>query len=293
MSLVRHTFHITTNDTFECWAVVGSDTNLCLKFKDLARRLGYINEANAYSLVDDDLKVKWGDLRKTLIGANEETLRITLSWHDETLFVTEPGMYMLFARTHKRPARAFMRFVYTTILPMIRKTGVYVGPNLNFQEIHELQKKLKEKEMLLYRAWDVNRQQEAKIATLLSSNNNLLHRLMCYKPNLAIMSLHTHKNPEVRVYRSRYTRNRYRIVRAQHRNMSRSLRRINTEEYELVFSCENVPNAVNAYNLVKDSIPKSEYTAYHSVIITEHDLVGLFEKCLFNVPYTKKVIPQN
>ncbi|AXN77308.1 bro15 [Heliothis virescens ascovirus 3i] len=45
------------------------------------------------------------------------------NWHPETLFVLEPGVYALMARSNKPMAKQRMKFVYETILPTIRKTG--------------------------------------------------------------------------------------------------------------------------------------------------------------------------
>lgn len=297
MTLVQEDFRVTHDDVYECWFVIGSDSNLWLRFKELTRRLGYINETNAYTLVDDAWKVKWHDLKHTLSGWPDEVeshsphYPATMTWSEETLFVSEPGMYMLCARTHKRAAKTFLNFIYHTVLPTIRKSSTYtntvVGPDGNIEQLNDLIATLKETKKHLRQSLTANAHKDAKLSQLLNDNNKLMHRLMIYRPNLAVMSTRPNINPEVRVYRSRVTANRYRILRAQRRNILNSLKRIDLDEYELVLRRENVPNAINVFNLVKESLPKGEYIAKNNDIITEHDIVQLFEKYLHNVPVTE------
>nr|QDE14968.1 bro-i [Lymantria dispar multiple nucleopolyhedrovirus] len=100
------------------------DGGVACKLKELALFLGYENVKHAYALVREEWKITWNELvrRPDQLVAPPTT---PANWHPETLFVLEPGVYALLARSNKPMAKERMKFVYETILPTIRKTGKF------------------------------------------------------------------------------------------------------------------------------------------------------------------------
>nr|AHC69615.1 BRO-L [Lymantria dispar multiple nucleopolyhedrovirus] len=131
MALQRFVFPMSADEDgaqFECWGLVMPDGGVACKLKELAEFLGYSDIKTAYKHVPDEWKITWKDL-KCEVWANSPHLvapsTTPANWHPETLFVLEPGVYALLARSNKPMAKERMKFVYETILPTIRKTGKF------------------------------------------------------------------------------------------------------------------------------------------------------------------------
>nr|AIX47910.1 BRO-D [Lymantria dispar multiple nucleopolyhedrovirus] len=131
MALQRFEFPMSADGDdvkFECWGVVMPDGSVAVKLKELALFLGYENADRAYKLVFEEWKITWKNLTVKLPPYKWEHVApptTPANWHPETLFVLEPGVYALMARSNKPMAKEKMKFVYETILPTIRKTGKF------------------------------------------------------------------------------------------------------------------------------------------------------------------------
>ncbi|AYD68237.1 bro15 [Heliothis virescens ascovirus 3h] len=126
MSLQRFEFPMSddASDTFECYGVVLPPDGVAVKIKELAEFLGYENVKMAYKLIPHEWKMTWNNIQKMVSNRDHlVTSQTPSNWHPETLFVLEPGVYALMARSNKPMAKQRMKFVYETILPTIRKTG--------------------------------------------------------------------------------------------------------------------------------------------------------------------------
>lgn len=90
---------------------------------DIAEFLGYANTRKAIrDHVDDEDKRKLEEL----LGGNESfPLDINAK---NSVFINEPGLYSLVTKSKKPEAKAFKRWVYSEVLPQIRKTGAYSLP---------------------------------------------------------------------------------------------------------------------------------------------------------------------
>lgn len=91
---------------------------------DVCRVLDHSNPTMAVAGLDDDEK----GLR------NVETLGGTQS----LAVVTEPGLYALIIRSRKPEAKQFKRWLTHDVLPAIRKTGTYVAPASELDQIKAL-----------------------------------------------------------------------------------------------------------------------------------------------------------
>ncbi len=83
--------------------------------KDLCEILDHSNHRMAVSALDDDEK-----------GVS---IADTLGGPQETVTVNESGLYSLIFTSRKPEARRFRKWVTSTVLPEIRKTGSYQGPD--------------------------------------------------------------------------------------------------------------------------------------------------------------------
>jgi anti-repressor protein len=63
-----------------------------------------------------------------------------------TNIVNEMGLYNLVLRSDKSEAKAFKRWVTHEVLPAIRKTGVYVTPQVDSKMLYQIAQALEEKE---------------------------------------------------------------------------------------------------------------------------------------------------
>ncbi|CAB3994703.1 toxin Bro [Paramuricea clavata] len=92
--------------------------------KDVAESLGYLNTGKAdRNHVWEEDKCTLGAIRK---GALEGTLP---KGHPSTVLITEQGLYQLIFGSELNTAREFRRWVFTDVLPSIRKTGTYSLPD--------------------------------------------------------------------------------------------------------------------------------------------------------------------
>ncbi len=79
--------------------------------KDVCAVLGLENKSQAISTLEDDEK-----------GV---TISDTLGGSQQMAIVNEPGLYRLIFKSRKAEAKAFQKWVFTEVLPSIRKRGIY------------------------------------------------------------------------------------------------------------------------------------------------------------------------
>nr|AIX47911.1 BRO-E [Lymantria dispar multiple nucleopolyhedrovirus] len=154
MALQRFEFPMSADGDdvkFECWGVVMPDGSVAVKLKELALFLGYADVKMSYKLIPEEWKITWKNLQNKLASKRHQLVApptTPANWHPETLFVLEPGVYALMARSTKPMAKEKMKYVYETILPTIRKTGKFEmnkTSNINYEA--EMKIKLLEEKM--------------------------------------------------------------------------------------------------------------------------------------------------
>nr|AMO27569.1 BRO-D [Lymantria dispar multiple nucleopolyhedrovirus] len=154
MALQRFEFPMSADEDeskFECWGVVMPDGSVAVKLKELALFLGYADVKMSYKLIPEEWKITWKNLQNELVSKRHHLVAPSTTpanWQPETLFVLEPGVYALMARSTKPMAKEKMKFVYETILPTIRKTGKFEmnkTSNINYEA--EMKIKLLEEKM--------------------------------------------------------------------------------------------------------------------------------------------------
>jgi anti-repressor protein len=98
--------------------------------KDVCEILGLTNPSESVKALDDDEK---------------STLRIS-EGGPEVNIINEPGLYSLVIRSNKLEAKQFKRWITHEVLPSIRKTGVYVAPQVDSKMLFQIAQALEEKE---------------------------------------------------------------------------------------------------------------------------------------------------
>ena len=102
-------------------SVVCEDGNNFFKAKHVATALGYANSDEAIRRhVWEEDRFEWCVIR----GDPRETWRL-VDIHPKTNFLTESGVYQLTFSSKLPLAKSLKRWVFSQVLPSIRKTGSY------------------------------------------------------------------------------------------------------------------------------------------------------------------------
>lgn len=112
------------------YLLCGDDRQIWFQGKPLAELLDYSDTAAAirdnirskHRQSFETLRVVFGDAK---ITSHKVDPRSTSSWHPQTVFVDEPGMWTLMMRSGKPEAEAIQEWVTAVVLPSIRQTGMY------------------------------------------------------------------------------------------------------------------------------------------------------------------------
>jgi prophage antirepressor-like protein len=108
--------------------IVNSVTgSIWFKAKEIAEYLAYkrTNDAIA-TLVDNEDKVTCDELMNHNHCLKQSS---SISFHPQTIFINESGLYTLLMKCTKPLAKPFQRWVTSEVLPSIRKTGLYAIPS--------------------------------------------------------------------------------------------------------------------------------------------------------------------
>jgi anti-repressor protein len=100
--------------------------------KDVCDILGHTNNRMATERLDEDEK-----------GVSKI---YTLGGEQEMTVINESGLYSLILTSNKPEAKQFKRWITHEVLPSIRKTGVYVAPQVDSKMLFRIAQALEEKE---------------------------------------------------------------------------------------------------------------------------------------------------
>ena len=111
--------------------------NIWFKGRDIAKALGYGNTKQAIiDHVDDKYKSKWENIKGRVSRPFENVpphtnyqggpkTRPFENTHPHTIFIKEPGLYALIFSSKMKAAKQFQDWVFSDVLPSIRKYGFY------------------------------------------------------------------------------------------------------------------------------------------------------------------------
>jgi prophage antirepressor-like protein len=108
--------------------ILGKYDNPMFYGSQIARSLGYVN---AYDAVNKHIwsKNKMNVKEYRLKNPDTET-RYLANINDSTILINEAGVYQLIFSSKLEKAKQFQDFVFSEVLPTIRKTGAYQMPKL-------------------------------------------------------------------------------------------------------------------------------------------------------------------
>jgi prophage antirepressor-like protein len=126
----------------EVFIVLDVNNEIWFKMKDILKILEYSSIKKAiYKLnIDKKFKLKYKYIK---MYPSRDTLK-NLSYHPSTIFINEAGLYQLLSNSIKPMASKFRDELFTTILPSIRKTGIYKLKSSDNKKLRKLNKKFKE-----------------------------------------------------------------------------------------------------------------------------------------------------
>lgn len=281
MSLSKQSFSVADGIIFDCYIYVvtsiNGDTKFWFKAKDIAEFLGYSNTNDAIiRLVNYDWKTTWSKLQPS---EYPRIVEIPPNWRENTIFISEPGVWALVSRSNKPEALRFQKWLFEEVLPTLRKNGAYVMPNASQNQINELLKLLQQKEVqnesLVREVLSLSKNNQQLCFTnnvLCDKNYKLCEKILDMKPKIAVMPSKRKLQHTIRVYKHKM-KHEYVFLRPQERSLMSAVRCTlnavgNANDYDLIFERERVPNAMNILNKVKERLNEygSNYIAKRNVI---------------------------
>lgn len=258
MELSKQTFSY-NSVKFDCYIFVTLDGKFWFKAKDIAEFLEYRNTNDTIlRLVSNEWKCTWSDLRKTRTSGFPTSAEYN-NWQDTTIFISEPGLWALVSRSNKPEALRFQKWLFEEVLPTLRKIGAYVMPNISESQIDKLIKMLQQKD-------DQLREAHKHILQQSEQNNKLCNKILDIKPRVAVMPYRKKLQHIIRVYKNK-VKHEYVFIRPQERNIYAAVKHI-TDNYDLIFKRDRVPNAINILNRVKERFDELgiEYVAKNNTM---------------------------
>lgn len=262
MSLVRKFFTLETSN-IELWIYVDPQDNPWFKAKEVATFLKYKDPGDAIrNNVSKYNKFTWIEV----VGLDHH-LETPLNWQPNTIFINEPGLYQLMMRSKLPGMEKFQNWVTSDVLPSIRKTGQYsVTQNENQDALIKWQN---EKIQMLTDVANANREVARMTRELLNSKDmfitaqlaiqakdETIHQknetLLKQAPLVIDVPSDASRLHHLEVYQRCEPDGKfcYIGIRAQKRYLSK----LRPGELERIIDTQS-PNAVNAFNTVKDFIP--------------------------------------
>lgn len=121
------------------------------------------------SSISDETIENTDDFGGPINGASENTIKIN---NNGMKFINESGLYTLIARSDKREARKFQRWVTSEVLPSIRKTGSYNVQQQQLTPSYMIEDRIKRASVWIEEQKQML-QLEAEKAQLVADNENL------------------------------------------------------------------------------------------------------------------------
>lgn len=124
MSLSEQIFIMPNNIEFNCYIFIivaeNGERIFWFKAKDVAEFLGYSStDQTIRKLIPEEWKTNWNKLSFQL--HRDKNLHTPSNWQNNTIFITEPGLWILISRSKKPEAIKFQKWLFEEVLPNLRK----------------------------------------------------------------------------------------------------------------------------------------------------------------------------
>ena len=214
-----------------------------------------------------------------------------------TVFVSEPGLYLLILKSKLPIAEKFQDWVFEEVLPSIRKHGEYKL----ITETQALRSEIIQLSQLFVNAIENNKQLalvncqleaskselEASKSELETTNQTLSKTLALQAPRVAVLPedddlKHVFCVLIKETLLEMYGVCEYKCIRTEKRNFNKALKKAKEEGFEMCFFRENVPNGVNILNKAKEVMCKygMHYDSAYNNVLTSYNFVNIIEHVL-------------
>ena len=274
MSLTLQNYKIDTEE-YPIYIYIDNEKNIWLKGIEVAKILGYECPKMAFKHVHIEDRRNSFDL----IG---KEISLPDKWHPQTIMINENGLNQLIMKCKKPLAKAFQRWVCGEIIPSVLRTGAYISPNINNDQINNqiatLLNTLKQREEERLE----DRQMMRKFQEQILDNNTKLmtlsNKLVSVAPRVAVMPYSKKKQNGIQIYKNNIS-DTYRFIRTQNGSISQAIKKVNLKTEDLVWEKYNLPNTMGILNRVKEIIGIGSYTSVsNNMIISKADILDVIEK---------------
>ena len=118
---MQNQIQIFENHDFGIVRVLEKDGQPWWVLADVCKALGIRNVTDTAKRLDSDEKAEFDSIEVSSNGTKQRRKRVVVS---------ESGLYAVILRSDKPKARAFRRWITTSVLPSIRRHGAYIAPEV-------------------------------------------------------------------------------------------------------------------------------------------------------------------
>jgi prophage antirepressor-like protein len=256
--LVKKTFTVDNQIEFDCW-VVKIDDKFWFKGYDVAVFLDYKRPDQAIRIhVPLESRKKWRELKPPIA----ETISVPSNWKPHTVFITEGGLNRLICRSTKPEAIRFQKWVFDEVLPTLRQQGTYTIQSLTGQ-VNQLSSQLAIKNEMIVTLKEKIVDQHERLA--INDRKRLIQdqKISRLEKRAAVIPVENETKHIFRLFRHQDIPNKYLFLRPQSKYLSRAMKVVDLDLYELIMDETNVPNAMNILNTLKEKLKllNIKYTA--------------------------------
>lgn len=276
MALIQRDYFF-ENIHLKFWSFIHPESGeLWVTANDIARSLGYCSPSDAIydNIHNVTFKTKWTNLIQGL-----GFVPIPSNWQQNTMMINEGGVNRLVLGCRLGGIiNKIKDWICSEVLPSIRKHGAYVRPDVTSDQISNLIKMLEEKErqvqavrVKLDETYEKLYESHQEILASNNRNRELCNKILHIRPRIAVMPYRKNLQHTIRVYKH-VSEHEYVFIRPQERNLHSAIKQVTMDGYDLIFKREQVPNAVNILNKIKEKLDAIgiEYTARNNTIKFDH-----------------------
>lgn len=237
MSLERKQFFL-GNTSLDLLIYTDKELNPWFKAKEVAVFLGYKDTNDAIRKhVFNSNKLSWNDT-----PAIHRGLASSANWQANTIFINEAGLYQLMFRSKLANMEAFQHWVTSDVLPSIRKAGQYKIPDAGITW-DQYRSDMRSKDEMM----------ERRERCAAQERSNMMSTIKKMMPYVVKRPANSEQNHVLHVYHQQLSQylHSYTGIRCQ----KRYLKQLTPKNKQLIYA-GNSPNAMSAYNRLKDHIGK-------------------------------------
>ncbi|AKS26389.1 putative Bro-N domain-containing protein 8 [Diachasmimorpha longicaudata entomopoxvirus] len=260
MSLSQHVCKL-NNTRRQIYIFVDKQSQIWFRGKDVTRILGYKNAQDALAnYVPENYKSTW----EKMIYRKRIVCNLPSNWNSQLIFILEPGIYFLIARSKFPEVTKFNEWIFKKVLA-IRKANV--PPPISHKQYTNMLKKVSQMSLN-----DPPIKDKRKLKKLKKSHDTFT--------KLQKMDIIPQKSEEMvfRLLQHKEKQNEYYYLCRQSKYIEAATK--NKNDYHMVFHINLVPKGANFIHVIKTYLKnhKVPHKLGRNTIITESDLAAIVSK---------------